>query len=63
MPENRAAGNEKLPANFGKPPGGAADFYLAPAGGLRNNFHVKNKILLIIAAIGLLFTSGCISIS
>jgi len=62
MPENRAAGNEKLPMNFGRAFSPAADFCLASPHGLRNNFRVKNKILLLIAAIGLLFTGGCISI-
>jgi len=38
------------------------DIYLASPRNLRNNFRVKNKILLFIAAIGLMLTSGCISI-
>jgi len=54
MPQNLAAGNEKLP--------GRRTFYLAPRRALRNNFRVKNKILLLIAAIGLMLTSGCVSI-
>jgi len=39
-----------------------ADFYLASPRGLRNNFRVKNKIFLFIAAIALMLTSGCIAI-
>ncbi len=39
-----------------------ADFYLASPLSLRNNFRVKNKILLFIAAIALMFTGGCVSI-
>jgi hypothetical protein len=49
MPENRAAGNEKLPVNFGEGcvaagefPGGT-DFSLASPCGLRNNFPHENQ--------------------
>jgi len=63
MPEKIAAGNEKLPVNrrTGRPTGWRT-FYLASPCALRNNFRVKNKILLFLAAIGLMFTSGCVSI-
>ncbi len=63
MPENRAAGNEKLPANFGEDLRRAGDFSLAPPWDLRKNWRVKIKIFLFLAALGLLFTSGCISIN
>jgi hypothetical protein len=63
MPQKIAAGNEKLPANFGNSnPTGRRTFYLASPRALRNNFRVKNKILLLAAAIGLMFISGCVSI-
>jgi len=43
-------------------PTGPRTFYLASPRALRNNFCVKNKILLSLVAIGLMLTSGCISI-
>ena len=68
MPENRAAGNENLPAIYRKPRPASSvqstgDFYLASPHHLRNNPAVKIKILLLVAALGMLFTSGCISIN
>jgi hypothetical protein len=80
MPENRAAGNEKLPVNFGlgypscrgttktmlectRGRRCAGDFSLAPPCCLRNNSGVKIKVFLFLAALGLLFTGGCISIN
>jgi len=64
MPHKTTAGNEKLPAKFGKrPPSRSADFYLASCYALRNTAGVKIKILLFIAAIaGLILTGGCVSI-
>lgn len=50
--------NYLLPA---KTLGNDGDFYLASSYHLRNNFAVKNKILLLIAVIGALFTAGCVS--
>jgi hypothetical protein len=41
----------------------AGDFSLAPPCRLRNNSRVKIKIFLFLAVLGLLFTSGCISLN
>ncbi|HXR05012.1 MAG TPA: hypothetical protein VN836_09940 [Verrucomicrobiae bacterium] len=64
MPQKIASGNEKLAVNSGNQPAtGRRTFCLASSCALRNNYRVKTKILLFVAAItSLILTGGCVSI-